>query len=181
MLILQTLLLALAGMAGLILLTALFLRRDFTVEREVVINRPKDEVFDFIKFLKNQEFYSTYATMDPAIKKEYRGADGTPGFISIWKSNRKELGRSEHEIKKITEGERIDIEIRFTEPFNAVHPAYMTTEKLAACRTLVRSGYNGRLNFPMNLACIFIKQKIGRDIETSLDNLKIILEKPQFH
>lgn len=180
MLILQTILLTLAGMAALVLVTALFLRREFNVEREVVINRPKEEVFEFIKFLKNHEYYSFYAA-DPAMKKEYRGADGTPGFVSIWKSQRKELGRSEHEIKKITEGERIDIEIRFTEPFIASNPAYMTTEMLTMGRTRVRSGYNGRLNYPMNLACIFIKQKIGRDIETSLDNLKTILEKPLHH
>jgi hypothetical protein len=181
MIILQTILLTLAGMAALVLLTALFLRRDFKVEREIVIDRPKEEVFDFIKFLKNKEYYSPHAVTDPAMKKEYRGADGTPGFISIWKSERKEIGRSEHEITKITEGERIDIEIRFTEPFIAANPAYMTTEMLACGRTKVRSGYNGWLNYPMNLACIFIKQKIGKDMETSLDNLKTILEKPLFH
>ena len=101
------------------LLTALFIKKDYAVEREITINKPKQEVFDYIKYLKNQDHYSKWAMMDPDMKKTYRGTDATVGFVSAWESDKKDVGTGEQEIKKITEGERLDFELRFIKPFES--------------------------------------------------------------
>ena len=111
------------------LIVALFVKKDYAVEKEIVINKPKTEVFDYIKFLKNQDNYSKWNRMDPNIKKTYRGTDGTVGFVSHWESENEEVGWGEQEIKKITEGERIDFELRFIKPFEATEPAFMKTKQ----------------------------------------------------
>jgi len=36
------------------LIAALFVKREFTSERQININKPKQEVFDYIKHLNNQ-------------------------------------------------------------------------------------------------------------------------------
>lgn len=159
------------------LILALFFRKDFVIEKEIIINRPKNEVFNYIRYLKNQEHYSKWASIDPDIKWSYKGTDGTVGFVSVWKSDNKNVGKSEHEIKNIQDGERIDIEIRFTEPFKSTDPAYMITESVAGNQTRLRSGYIGKMNYPMNLALPMIIKKVGSGIETGLVNLKTILEK----
>ena len=41
----------------------------------------------------------------------------------------------------------------------------------------MKSGYLGKMNYPTNLLCPFIAEKIGKDMQTGLTNLKTVLEK----
>ena len=164
---------------GLIMIAAIFVKTDYSVEREIVINKSKQEVFEYVKLLKNQDNYSKWARMDSRMKKEYTGTDGTIGFISAWDSENKELGRGEQEIKKITEGERIDFQLRFFEPMASVSPAYMTTESVSATQTKVKWGMSGTMAYPTNAVLLFmdISEILGRDLTTGLTTLKKVLEK----
>jgi len=160
------------------LIVALFVEKDYAVEREITIKKNKQEVFDYIKLLKNQDNYSKWAKMDPNIKKTFRGEDGTIGFVSGWESDNEDVGVGEQEIKKITEGERIDFELRFMKPFEATEPAFMTTETVGENQTKVTWGFSGHMNYPMNLMMLFMdfEQMIGDDLDMGLKNLKQILE-----
>src|SRR5690606_7302599 len=101
--IVKKILIVLAIIIAIPLIIALFVKKDYAVQREVTIDKPKQEVFDYIKYLKNQDNYSKWNKIDPEMKKSYKGTDGTVGFISRWESNKKEVGWGEQEIKKITE------------------------------------------------------------------------------
>ncbi len=57
--------------------------------------------------------------MDPNLKKDFRGTDGTVVFVFAWHGN-KQAGEGEQEIKSIREGERLDLEIRFVRPFEGL-------------------------------------------------------------
>lgn len=177
--IVKKILIALAILIAIPLIVALFVKKEYAVEREITINKPKQEVFDYVKFLKNQDNYSKWAMMDPAMKKEYRGTDGTVGFVSAWDSNKKDVGKGEQEIKQITDGERIDFELRFLKPFEATDFAYMTTESSGDNQTKVKWGFNGKMNYPMNIMLVFMDmdKMLGQDLETGLTNLKTVLEK----
>jgi hypothetical protein len=170
---------AIAGIIVLLLIIALFVKNEYAVEREVVINKPKQEVFDYIKALKNQDNFSVWAMRDPDMKKEYRGTDGTVGFVSAWDSQKDDVGKGEQEILSIKEGERIDYELRFIKPFEAKDKAYMVTQAVSENQTKVKWGFNGRMKFPMNLMLLFMDmdKMLGKDLEQGLQNLKIILEK----
>jgi hypothetical protein len=174
----KRILLIIAIIIAIPLVIALFTKSEYTVEREIVINRPKDEVFNYIKFLKNQNQYSRWAKMDPNMKTDFRGTDGTVGFVSAWKSEDKEVGQGEQEIKKINEGERVDYELRFIEPFPAISPAYMTTQSVSEKETKVVWGFNGKMTYPTNIMLLFMDmdEMIGNDLSTGLTNLKNILE-----
>jgi hypothetical protein len=176
--ILKIVIFSLLGLVALVLIAALMVKKEYTVERETNINKPKDEVFEYIKFLKNQDNYSKWATMDPVMKKEYRGTDGTIGFVSAWDSEKKEVGKGEQEITKITEGERVDFELRFKEPFESTDYAYMTTEVINDSVTKVKWGFKGKMPYPMNLMLLFMdmEKMLGGDLETGLANLKGVLE-----
>jgi uncharacterized membrane protein len=58
------------GLIVLLLLSGLFISKDLQANKEIIINKPVDEVFEFVKYLKNQQLYSKWATMDPNIKNE---------------------------------------------------------------------------------------------------------------
>lgn len=161
------------------LIVALFVRKDYAVEESIVINKPKSEVFDYIKHLKNQDNFSKWATMDPNIKKTYRGTDGTVGFVSAWESDNENVGAGEQEILKITEGERMDFELRFLKPFESTQVAYMTTETVSENKTKVKWGFSGKMSYPMNLMILFMdfEEMIGDDFQVGLKKLKTNLEK----
>src|SRR6478736_3566872 len=80
------------------LVIALFVKREYDVERAVTINKPKEEVFNYVKYLKNQDNYSKWIQIDPNLKKSFRGTDGTVGFVYAWDGNN-QAGKGEQEIK----------------------------------------------------------------------------------
>lgn len=176
--ILKRILLILAILIALPLIVALFVNKNYAVEKEVTINKPKQEVFDYVKLLKNQDNFSKWASMDPGMKKTYTGTDGTVGFVSRWESENPDVGTGEQEIKNITEGERVDYELRFIKPFESTENAYMTTENVNDSTTLLKWGFDGKMNYPMNLMLLFMdfEKMIGGDFETGLNKLKTILE-----
>lgn len=177
--ILKRVLLVLVILIAIPLIAALFLRKDYAVEREVIINKPKQEVFEYVKYLKNQNKFSKWANLDPNMKQEFRGTDGMVGFVSAWESKSDEVGKGEQEIKGIKDGERIDYEIRFLKPFESTSPAYMTTETVNGNQTKVKWGFSGHMPYPMNLmlAVMNMEQMLGDDFQLGLNNLKGIMEK----
>lgn len=175
--LLKKILLALGALVALILLVALFVKKDYSVEREIVINKPKQEVFDYVKHLKNQNNFSTFAMKDPEMKTYFRGTDGEVGFVSGWES--KMMGNGEQEIKKITDGERIDTELRFGGAFPSVSPGYISTESVGETQTKVKWAMSGKMSYPLNFMQLFFSMDdmIGKEYAQSLQNLKAILEK----
>lgn len=160
------------------LVVAAFTPNEYAVEREITINRPVVEVFDYVKLLKNQDNYSKWATMDTDMKKTFTGVDGTVGFVSAWESNNKDVGKGEQEIMKIDEGKRIDFELRFIEPFEANDNAFMITEAIDTTATIVKWGFDGKMDYPMNimLLAMDMEKMLGDDLQEGLNKLKIILE-----
>lgn len=151
---------------------------EFQVEREVTINKPKADVFNYVKLLKNQNEWGPWVKKDPAIKQEYKGNDGEVGFVSSWDSKMEEVGAGEQEIKKITDSQ-IDSELRFKKPFESTSQAYMKLEEVSPEQTKVKWGFTGNMPKPMNLMLVFIdmNKEVGKDFDQGLSNLKGILEK----
>jgi hypothetical protein len=170
-------LIVIVAIIAVILVVALVAPKEYAVEREVVINCPKEQVFEHVKFLQLQDEWSVWGDLDPNAVYTYTGVDGTVGFISAWEGN-KDVGKGEQEIIKIVEGERVDFELRFVEPFESKADVYITTENLSENQTLVKWGMSGKMPFPTNLFLLVMNmdKSIGKDFEQGLENLKLILE-----
>ena len=164
---------------GVALVIALFLPTQFSVKRSAMIQQPADTVFQYVKQLKNQEFYSVWWKADPKTTKTYTGTDGEVGFVSAWKSNNSALGAGQQKIVAIEAGKRIDMELLFIEPFESSNDAYISTTALDAKNTRVSWSINGEIPYPTNLTGLFfdMEQTLGEDLEKGLKNLKRILEK----
>jgi hypothetical protein len=169
----------LGGIIGFLLLLALISKKTYSVERNLNIKKPLTEVFEYIKYLKNQDHFSKWASMDPAMKKNYTGTDGTVGFISAWESDHKNVGKGEQEIKSIIENEKIGFELRFLKPFPGIAQACLETRKIDESITNVKWGFQSSMKFPFNILLLFMNmdKMIGNDFETGLQNLKNMMEK----
>lgn len=158
-----------------LLFLALVVRKHYSIQRDIVIDRPVSEVFDYIKRVRNQEYYSKWVMADPNVKLEYRGVDGAEGFVSAWEGN-KQAGKGEQEIKKVEPNKLLNIEIRFEKPFKNTAQTYMYTKDIGNGQTNLKWTMEGKNTFPMNLFNLFIDNILGKDLNESLANVKRILE-----
>jgi len=177
--ILLTIISVIAALIILLLVIAMFIKKEYTIEREISINQPVQQVFNYIKYLKNQDTYSVWNQLDPAMQKTYTGTDGTVGFTYAWDSTNKQAGKGEQQITSIKEGERIGMALHFIKPFEGRSVAWMSTTPAAGNQSKVQWGINGKMNYPMNIMLLFMNMEnmIGKDLSGGLANLKKILEK----
>ena len=160
------------------LVAAAIMPRNMVIERSITIARPKQEIFEFVKYVKNHDNFSVWAMMDPDMKKEYRGTDGQPGFVYAWDSNKvRNVGAGEQEIKKIDEGRSIEHELRFIRPMQDVANARFTFDAQTANDTKVGWGFYSKMKFPMNAMMPMISGMLSKQLEKGLSNLKNFLEK----
>ncbi|MCM4169179.1 hypothetical protein KCTC52924_00052 [Arenibacter antarcticus] len=173
-----TLLYILLGVIVLIVLWAVLGPKTYDVSRSILINSPKEHVFENIKFLKKQQEWSPWAKRDPNMINKFTGIDGEVGAISYWKGN-KEVGEGEQEITKIVEGNRVEGELRFLKPFKSTSDCYLIVTEKEADQTEVVWGFKGKNKFPMSIMMLVMTmdKMVGKEFEEGLINLKIIMEK----
>ncbi len=166
--------------AGIVILfiSAAFRPTKYVIERDIVINKPQSEVFNYIKLLKNQDHYSKWVMTDPGMKKHFTGTDGTVGFIYAWDSENKQVGKGAQEITKLN-ANGIETEVRFEKPFKGVSYTALETEAVSANQTKTTWKFIGDKNYMMKVMhLLFNLEKIlGKDMQTSLETLKNNLEK----
>jgi uncharacterized protein YndB with AHSA1/START domain len=148
----------------------------YDVSRTVEIGRPPEAVFNYLKYVRNQDQWSPWARKDPRMKKGFRGTDGTVGAVSTWEGN-KQVGAGEQEIIRFVPGRRIETKLRFLKPWKSTSDAYMEVEP-APGGSLIRWGFKGSSGFPMRIMMLFMSMEkmVGKDFEEGLSNLKTLLE-----
>lgn len=174
--ILIKILMGIGAIISLLLIIALFIKQEYTLQKEITIHSPRPVVFNYVKFLDNQRHYNKWVMADPNMRQTNKGTDGTVGFITAWESNNKNVGKGEQEIKSIIEGEQIAYEMRFEKPFEGVMQSSMTFSKPTQKTTKIVWQSHSRVPYPMNITRLFTDNMLKKDMEASLNNLKTIFE-----
>lgn len=174
--ILKRIALFVLALIAVVFLIAAFVEKEYAVERSVVINKSSDEVFNYVKYIKNQEYYHKWSMIDTNARREYKGIDGTQGYSVAWDSDNSKAGKGEQQITNLQNGKRIDWGLHFIKPFEGNANAYMTTAPQDN-QTLLTWGMNGKSKYPMNFMNLFMDNMLGKDMESSLQRLKSNLEK----
>jgi len=174
-----TLIYILAAIVVLIIILAAVAPKSYDISRSIVIDKPINEVFEYIKFVKNQNYWGPWQSRDPHMKQTFSGVDGTVGFVSAWESDHKQVGSGEQEITKIIENELLQTELRFLKPMKSVSNGYIKTYTEDHGKTKVVWGFFGENKFPFSIMMLFFNmdKAVGKDFEEGLQNLKNILEK----
>jgi hypothetical protein len=178
MIFIKRLLVILILFISIVLIAAYFMPKEYSVEREITINKPADSIFKYVRSLKNQNEFSVWANRDPKIRITYKGTDGAVGAVSSWESNVKEVGVGEQEITKITENRRLDFALRFKKPMEDTAVGFMSTDPVSENQTKVKWGISGVIPYPTNIMLPMLKmdQMIGNDLQKGLENLKEKME-----
>ena len=177
---LKKILLAVLGLAILLIafvaIAAFVTKSDYSVERQVTINRPKAEVFPYIKLLKNQNEWGPWAKKDPAIKQEYRGTDGTVGFVSSWDGN-DEVGAGKMTIVDSKPGELVKIKLEFFRPFESQADTQFTF-KPDGDQTMVTWTMTGQHNFIGKAMCLVMNmdKMLGAEFDKGLAQMNAAVQ-----
>ncbi len=174
----KKIILVILALIALPLVIALFLKKSYHVERSITIDKSQSEIYNFIKYVKNQKKFAVWSQYDPNQKDSYIGTDGEVGFINKWESDHEKVGVGEMKVFKMTPYSRIDYKFKFYEPFEALDDSgYFQLEKLNANKTKVIWGYDGKMEYPSNILLLFLnfEEMIGEDFSKGLKNLKEIL------
>ncbi len=170
--IIKYVLLTLVGIVILALVVAAFLPKTFHAEGTTVINKPAQEVYDYVKYVKNQENYGVWFQMDKNMEKSFDGTDATVGFKYSWKS--KEVGNGSQVISKLDNGKRVEFDLYFEDDPQPAK-SFIKTDSIAPNQTKVRWVIDGKIPYPFNLMSLFYD--MNKDFEQGTLNLKNVLEK----
>ena len=97
--VLKYILLFIVAIIAIVLIAGIFISRDFHFERSIVINAPKEKVWQNVGTLAGMDKWSPWNVRDPHMQKSITGQDGTVGATSTWKGN-KDVGSGSQTIKK---------------------------------------------------------------------------------
>lgn len=167
----------LGGIVALIIILGLLAPKNYEVNRSIVINKPLPETFQFLKLVKNQDYWSPWKKKDPHLTQEFVGTDGEVGFISKWVGN-KDVGEGEQEITRLVENELVETELRFIKPWKSQSNGYIKVEEAEYRQTKVIWGFSGKNKFPFSIFMMFMSmdKTVGKDFEEGLASLKQVLE-----
>lgn len=170
-----SILLIVACCIAFLLLLAFLMKKEHFAKREIIIHAPRQKIFEYIKLLKNQDTFNEGAMTEPDRKREFKGTDGTVGYIYAWSGDK--AGEGEKEILAIEEGKRIEAEIRFVKPMKTSATIIMELESLPGDQTKVSWSNAGKLNYPINIMIPMLEKSVAKGMDRSLIKLKEILEK----
>jgi uncharacterized protein YndB with AHSA1/START domain len=151
--------------------------KNMVIEKTVTINKDVTTVFNFLKQTKNQDLFSVWNMKDPKMHKTYSGTDGTNGFIYSWDSKDKNVGAGTQQIINIVENNRIEYVINFERPMKNTGNSIFSLNTSGDNSTTVSWSFISPTKFPFSLLAPLFKKMLGKQIETSLQNLKQLLEK----
>lgn len=170
-------LLIIVALIAVLLIAAAFQKDISVITESITINRPAADVYTYAKYLKNSERYNKWVMADPNMKREYRGTDGTIGFVYAWHS-KKQSSKGEEEITKLVENSRIEHVIRFEKPMANTAEVFMVLEPAEAGQTRFVWSFKNKLNYTMKVMHLFLRleKMLAKDMRESLQNLKREIE-----
>jgi uncharacterized protein YndB with AHSA1/START domain len=148
----------------------------FRVERSVDIAAAPERIFPFIEDLRKFSEWSPYEQLDPNMSRTYSGARKGKGAVFEW-SGRGKAGKGRMEIAHVAPPRMVVIRLDFFKPFEAQNIVEFTLNREGGS-TRVTWSMRGANPYAAKLMQLFVKMDrlVGRDFETGLTNLKLIVE-----
>ncbi|NIW78673.1 MAG: hypothetical protein GWN16_04075 [Calditrichae bacterium] len=162
---------------ALIVIFGLIAPNKYDVERTVMIDAPKELVFEHVKYWRNWTDWSPWAENDPTMQASLRGEDGKQGSKYVWTGDPDKTGKGEMTNTGIKEYEEISYHLHFIEPWESESDGYVRVAD-AQGGTRVAWGFQGETPFPWNIFMLFMSMEdmVAKDFDRGLKLLKNICE-----
>ncbi|PIF47162.1 uncharacterized protein YndB with AHSA1/START domain [Chryseobacterium sp. 52] len=144
-------------------------------EKSVVINAPKDKVWQHVGSLKEYNVWDPFSKADKDIVITYSGAGDKVGDSYHWKGNDK-VGEGEQSVAEMVPNEKLVTKLHFIEPFegDAVANFILTPE---GSGTKVTWSIDNELNPMMKIMKPMVDRNMNTMFDQGLGDLKKLAEK----
>lgn len=166
----------LLALIGVLLILGMVLPKEWTVEREVLIDAPKPLVFNLTNSLRDMQTWSPWAELDPDQVTTWEGEDGAPGSSMTWDGN-SDVGKGIQTLTAVEDNTRVDSRLEFIEPYADVAEASVMLED-ADESTRVKWRLSGKSPFPRNVISLIMGMKgsLENSFDKGLAKLKTMAE-----
>jgi len=144
------------------LILALFVSKKLDYEKSISINAPIDLVWENVNSLSDLDKWSPWNDLDPNMKKELTGIDGTIGAMQSWESDVEEVGKGSQTIAKIEAPNLFETDLIFYEPWESESKAYIMLEA-EGNHTKVTWGFHSEIPYPFNIMMLFMNMEEEMD------------------
>ncbi|MDR2204612.1 MAG: SRPBCC family protein [Flavobacteriaceae bacterium] len=153
----------------------LFFDSRYHSEKSIIINAPKEKVWQNVNSMKAINSWSPWMEMDPNMNVEYKGTSGEIGDYFHWKGN-EDAGEGEEEITEIVPNEKISTKIHFMAPMNdnATSGIHLKSEGNS---TKVTWSMDFELETLMKPMKPYMNMMMNKSFEKGLNTLKTMSEK----
>ena len=152
-------------------------KKEYDISRTVVINCPKEEVFNLVRQLKKERLWMPWFANNYEGILRYKGDDGKIGAYLYWKGHKKFYEGTQN-ITKINHGKIIETKISIVKPFKMMLLEYKGLKEIDDNKTKMVWGVKGYLAFPFSVFALIqpVDKAYGKELELGLKKLKTILE-----
>jgi carbon monoxide dehydrogenase subunit G len=149
----------------------------FSVKRTISIKAPPEKIAGLITDFHQWGSWSPWEHLDPAMKRNFSGAQAGKGAIYEWEGN-KDVGKGRMEITDATTPAKTVIKLDFLSPFEAHNTAEFTLVP-EGDMTKVSWDMSGPMPFISKIMSVFttMDAMIGPDFDKGLANMKAVAEK----
>ncbi|HEX8819547.1 MAG TPA: SRPBCC family protein [Archangium sp.] len=149
----------------------------FRIERSLTMATPADLPFGLVNDFHRWHFWSPWDAMDPQMKKTFDGPYAGPGATYAWSGNDK-VGQGKMTILDAKPYERINIQLEFQKPWEAVNATTFTFQPAAEGSVTVSWIMEGHNTFVGKAFSLFMDMDgmIGKDFEKGLASIKTLTE-----
>ncbi len=157
------------------LIASLLLPKEVHIERKIMVNAPRDQVFDYVIHFGKFIEWSPWQEIDPDVKYEIND-DGAEGARYHWMGN-DEVGEGEMVITHVSGMDSIAVALEFIKPFKSSAKTYYLLKDVDN-GTEVTWGFKARYGVPMNLllALSGMNKALKADFDKGLNKLKEVVE-----
>ncbi|MDY8135509.1 SRPBCC family protein [Aquimarina sp. 2201CG5-10] len=159
------------------LIAAIFAPKEVIYEKSININAPIEVVWENVNSLSDLDKWSPWNDLDPNIKKDFTGNDGTIGATASWDSEVKDVGKGSQTISKIEAPTFFETDLKFYRPYESEAKGYIKLAK-ENNSTVVTWGFQSEMPYPFNLMGLFMNMEdnMGETWSNGLSKLKELSE-----
>lgn len=159
-----------------VIIAMLAFGKNYHYEKSIVINAPKEKVWQQISSMKAFNEWNPWMKLDKSMKITYSGNSGEVGDKYCWDSKNDEAGAGCQEIKELVLNEKQKTEMTFIRPFDgeATSDIILTTEGNA---TKITWTMDTKQETWMKIMRPMMDYQMGKSYEEGLSNLKLLVEK----
>lgn len=160
-------------LAAVFFVVALFLPKEFVLEREVTINKPAEVVFAQVVNFENRVKWSPWAALDPGAENTYEGTMGEIGSSWMWEGDPEKVGTGSLEIVNLKLGQLIETKLVFVSP-RAGEANGRFTFNQTDTGTKVMWHFDQKLAYPVEryVGMFLLDGMLGPKFESGLQKLK---------